>query len=177
MATQFQIAEFYPDPFEAVPRAGAERSEEEGSDGGSPERRPSGVRGRRVEVSEVVAFPDGGCVTRRMTLPEEELLEDMGSFRGRTRSEPPNFWLAVQYGRELRRMSDEFVSSFNEAKVILLPLVLSQYWNTASAVDNSWLMKLRARIRIPPRPCEKFGLEKKDNSVETLCLPLIRTDS
>ncbi|XP_067877530.1 bcl2-associated agonist of cell death-like [Heterodontus francisci] len=53
---------------------------------------------------------------RRVTLPEAELLEDVMPFRSRSRSEPPNFWLAVQYGRELRRMSDEFVSTFTERK-------------------------------------------------------------
>lgn len=33
-------------------------------------------------------------------------------FRGRSRSAPPNLWAAQRYGRELRRMSDEFQGSF-----------------------------------------------------------------
>ncbi|KAM7226316.1 hypothetical protein CapIbe_022461 [Capra ibex] len=38
--------------------------------------------------------------------------EDLGPFRGRSRSAPPNLWAAQRYGRELRRMSDEFHVSF-----------------------------------------------------------------
>ncbi|GCC47835.1 hypothetical protein chiPu_0031943, partial [Chiloscyllium punctatum] len=67
--------------------------------------------------AETVVFQDGIPIARRATLPEVELLEDVSVFRNRTRSVPPNFWLAVQYGRELRRMSDEFVSSYIERKV------------------------------------------------------------
>uniref|UniRef100_F7DN67 BCL2 associated agonist of cell death n=2 Tax=Equus caballus TaxID=9796 RepID=F7DN67_HORSE len=38
--------------------------------------------------------------------------EEPGPFRGRSRSAPPNLWAARRYGRELRRMSDEFQVSF-----------------------------------------------------------------
>lgn len=38
--------------------------------------------------------------------------EEPSPFRGRSRSAPPNLWAAQRYGRELRRMSDEFVDSF-----------------------------------------------------------------
>ncbi|XP_014700409.1 bcl2-associated agonist of cell death [Equus asinus] len=38
--------------------------------------------------------------------------EEPGPFRGRSRSAPPNLWAALRYGRELRRMSDEFQGSF-----------------------------------------------------------------
>uniref|UniRef100_A0ABI0NSY4 BCL2 associated agonist of cell death n=1 Tax=Bos taurus TaxID=9913 RepID=A0ABI0NSY4_BOVIN len=43
---------------------------------------------------------------------EETEEEDLGPFRGRSRSAPPNLWAAQRYGRELRRMSDEFHVSF-----------------------------------------------------------------
>ncbi|KAL0969922.1 hypothetical protein UPYG_G00234560 [Umbra pygmaea] len=33
---------------------------------------------------------------------------DGGIFRGRSQSAPPAFWAAKKYGRQLRRMSDEF---------------------------------------------------------------------
>lgn len=33
---------------------------------------------------------------------------DGDSFRPRSRSAPPAFWAAKKYGRELRKMSDEF---------------------------------------------------------------------
>ncbi|XP_004479921.1 bcl2-associated agonist of cell death [Dasypus novemcinctus] len=38
--------------------------------------------------------------------------EEPSPFRGRSRSAPPNLWAAQRYGRELRRMSDEFEGSF-----------------------------------------------------------------
>ncbi|KAM6949285.1 BCL2 associated agonist of cell death b [Aplochiton taeniatus] len=34
--------------------------------------------------------------------------EDDGPFRGRSQSAPPALWAAKKYGRQLRRMSDEF---------------------------------------------------------------------
>ncbi|XP_040826836.1 bcl2-associated agonist of cell death isoform X1 [Ochotona curzoniae] len=37
--------------------------------------------------------------------------EEPSPFRGRSRSAPPNLWAAQRYGRELRRMSDEFDGS------------------------------------------------------------------
>lgn len=38
--------------------------------------------------------------------------EEPSPFRGRSRSAPPNLCAALRYGRELRRMSDEFQGSF-----------------------------------------------------------------
>lgn len=47
------------------------------------------------------------------TEEDEEMEEEEPSpFRGRSRSAPPNLWAAQRYGRELRRMSDEFEGSF-----------------------------------------------------------------
>ncbi|XP_025212801.1 bcl2-associated agonist of cell death isoform X1 [Theropithecus gelada] len=46
------------------------------------------------------------------TEEDEGMEEEPSPFRGRSRSAPPNLWAAQRYGRELRRMSDEFVDSF-----------------------------------------------------------------
>ncbi|KAM5225467.1 bcl2-associated agonist of cell death isoform 1-T3 [Hipposideros larvatus] len=46
------------------------------------------------------------------TEEDEEVEEELSPFRGRSRSAPPNLWAAQRYGRELRRMSDEFEGSF-----------------------------------------------------------------
>ncbi|XP_045412146.1 bcl2-associated agonist of cell death [Eulemur rufifrons] len=43
---------------------------------------------------------------------DEGMEEEPSRFRGRSRSAPPNLWAAQRYGRELRRMSDEFEDSF-----------------------------------------------------------------
>uniref|UniRef100_A0A8D0GMW5 Bcl2-associated agonist of cell death n=1 Tax=Sphenodon punctatus TaxID=8508 RepID=A0A8D0GMW5_SPHPU len=39
---------------------------------------------------------------------ESEVQDELGTFRGRSLSAPPILWAAQKYGRELRRMSDEF---------------------------------------------------------------------
>ncbi|XP_067328585.1 bcl2-associated agonist of cell death [Anolis sagrei] len=41
-------------------------------------------------------------------LPDPEIPDEVGTFRARSRSAPPILWAAQRYGRELRRMSDEF---------------------------------------------------------------------
>ncbi|XP_063001850.1 bcl2-associated agonist of cell death [Elgaria multicarinata webbii] len=41
-------------------------------------------------------------------LPDSEAPDELGAFRARSRSAPPILWAAQRYGRELRRMSDEF---------------------------------------------------------------------
>lgn len=46
------------------------------------------------------------------TEEDEGVEEELSPFRGRSRSAPPNLWAAQRYGRELRRMSDEFEGSF-----------------------------------------------------------------
>ncbi|KAM6158898.1 bcl2-associated agonist of cell death [Rhynchocyon petersi] len=43
---------------------------------------------------------------------DEGMEEEPSPFRGRSLSAPPNLWAAQRYGRELRRMSDEFEGSF-----------------------------------------------------------------
>lgn len=52
--------------------------------------------------------------SRHSSYPEEDDDTEEGEpshFRGRSRSAPPNLWAAQRYGRELRRMSDEFHGS------------------------------------------------------------------
>ncbi|XP_051901002.1 BCL2 associated agonist of cell death b [Pristis pectinata] len=91
MERHFQITDFPPEPF--------------------PEEAAIG-RSRCVGETEPDVSKDGVSQARRVSLPEVEAT----SFRTRTRSEPANFTYALQYGRELRRMSDEFVSTFTERK-------------------------------------------------------------
>nr|AAB36516.1 Bcl-2 binding component 6 [Homo sapiens] len=55
-------------------------------------------------------------------------------FRGRSRSAPPNLWAAQRYGRELRRMSDEFVDSFKKG----LPRPKSAGTATQMRQSSSW---------------------------------------
>lgn len=66
-------------------------------------------------------YGDAGTVETRSrhssyptaTQDDEEMEEEeLSPFRGRSRSAPPNLWAAQRYGRELRRMSDEFQGSF-----------------------------------------------------------------
>ncbi|KAK2100244.1 hypothetical protein P7K49_021592 [Saguinus oedipus] len=55
------------------------------------------------------------------TEEDEGMEEEPSPFRGRSRSAPPNLWAAQRYGRELRRMSDEFVDSFKVSTVAPRP--------------------------------------------------------
>ncbi|XP_028915203.1 bcl2-associated agonist of cell death [Ornithorhynchus anatinus] len=44
--------------------------------------------------------------------PPDSEAEEHSPFRGRSHSAPPILWVAQRYGRELRRMSDEFDCTF-----------------------------------------------------------------
>ncbi|CAG05742.1 unnamed protein product, partial [Tetraodon nigroviridis] len=46
---------------------------------------------------------------------------DGAPFRGRSRSAPPALWAAKKYGRQLRRMSDEFDSLLDKGVSPLTP--------------------------------------------------------
>ncbi|XP_016071881.1 PREDICTED: bcl2-associated agonist of cell death [Miniopterus natalensis] len=59
--------------------------------------------------------------------------EELSPFRGRSRSAPPNLWAAQRYGRELRRMSDEFQGSFKG-----LPRPKSASTTTQMRQNSSW---------------------------------------
>ncbi|XP_006149898.1 bcl2-associated agonist of cell death isoform X3 [Tupaia chinensis] len=64
---------------------------------------------------------------------DEGLEEEPSPFRGRSRSAPPNLWAAQRYGRELRRMSDEFEDSFKG-----LPRPKSAGTATQMRQSSSW---------------------------------------
>lgn len=64
---------------------------------------------------------------------EEAEEEEPSPFRGRSRSAPPNLWAAQRYGRELRRMSDEFDGSFKG-----LPRPKSAGTATQMRQNSSW---------------------------------------
>ncbi|XP_030872803.1 bcl2-associated agonist of cell death, partial [Leptonychotes weddellii] len=79
--------------------------------------------GRRGVETHVAPVPCAGAEavetrSRHSSYPagteEEEGVEEeeLSPFRGRSSSAPPNLCAALRYGRELRRMSDEFQGSF-----------------------------------------------------------------
>ncbi|XP_028665912.1 bcl2-associated agonist of cell death-like isoform X2 [Erpetoichthys calabaricus] len=68
-----------------------------------PSIKMSDVEGRIRGVSESQAS-------------EAEMDDELTSFRNRSHSAPPALWAARRYGRELRRMSDEFGISHGEFK-------------------------------------------------------------
>ncbi|XP_069750188.1 uncharacterized protein [Narcine bancroftii] len=130
MEKHFQIAEFPPHPFpEETP---------------SPaDPRPWGEPGARRQCVEEANKWGESAQGRRVSLPEVSV----STFRSRTRSEPANFTYALQYGRELRRMSDEFVSTFTDSKVV---------YDWEEHVENHWTTGMFAGgiqwIRQPQNP-------------------------
>ncbi|KAJ7307443.1 hypothetical protein JRQ81_009463 [Phrynocephalus forsythii] len=98
----FQIAEYHDD--EAF--AGAEKEPAD------PNLRWSG-RAKENKGLESPASGENPELRRRIgsdpPFPDPETPDEFGtSFRARSRSAPPILWAAQRYGRELRRMSDEF---------------------------------------------------------------------
>lgn len=72
---------------------------------------------------------------------EEEGMEEPSPFRGRSRSAPPNLWAAQRYGRELRRMSDEFVDSFKGLPRPKSAGTATKLWQSSSwtrAIQSWW---------------------------------------
>uniref|UniRef100_A0A8B9NIC6 Bcl2-associated agonist of cell death n=1 Tax=Accipiter nisus TaxID=211598 RepID=A0A8B9NIC6_9AVES len=71
---------------------------------------------------------------------------DVPGFRGRSRSAPPVLWAARRYGRQLRRMSDEF-----QLQVLPRPKSLG---GAPPGREGGWRETLRAwwGARRPPRP-------------------------
>ncbi|XP_066107988.1 bcl2-associated agonist of cell death [Saccopteryx bilineata] len=70
---------------------------------------------------------------------DDETEEEPSPFRGRSRSAPPNLWAAQRYGRELRRMSDEFQGSFKG-----LPRPKSASTATQMRQKSSWARILQS---------------------------------
>ncbi|XP_029470647.1 bcl2-associated agonist of cell death [Rhinatrema bivittatum] len=86
---------------------------------------------------------------------ETEAQDEPGNFRGRSRSAPPNLWAAMSYGRELRRMSDEFDMSFQG-----LPRPKSAGTTGQLAKGNGWKDILRSfwsqhKCKAPPPASSK----------------------
>ncbi|KAM6434823.1 bcl2-associated agonist of cell death [Liasis olivaceus] len=82
-------------------------------------------------------------------LLDSETSDEVGAFRARSRSAPPILWAAQRYGRELRRMSDEFHGALQK-----LPRPKSA--GTCSHMDHtpSWKDTLRSWWR---RSCPDNG--------------------
>ncbi|XP_026548125.1 bcl2-associated agonist of cell death [Notechis scutatus] len=81
---------------------------------------------------------------------DSETSDEVGAFRARSRSAPPILWAAQRYGRELRRMSDEFHGALQK-----LPRPKSA--GTCSHMDRpppSWKDTLRSWWR---RSCPENG--------------------
>ncbi|KFO28450.1 bcl2-associated agonist of cell death [Fukomys damarensis] len=75
------------------------------------------------------------------TEEEEGMEEEPSPFRGRSRSAPPNLWAAQRYGRELRRMSDEFVDSFKGLPRPKSAGTATKLWQSSSwtrAIQSWW---------------------------------------
>ncbi|XP_058382542.1 bcl2-associated agonist of cell death isoform X2 [Diceros bicornis minor] len=67
--------------------------------------------------------------------------EEPSPFRGRSRSAPPNLWAALRYGRELRRMSDEFQGSFQglpRPRSAGIPTQMQQSPSWTRAIQSWW---------------------------------------
>nr|XP_045008705.1 bcl2-associated agonist of cell death isoform X2 [Jaculus jaculus] len=137
----FQIPEFEPSEQE-------ESSFSERGLGPSPTgpRQAPGLLGdisyrQRPQPSNSSHYGGGGALetrSRHSSYPagtEEDggMEEELSPFRGRSRSAPPNLWAAQRYGRELRRMSDEFEGSFKG-----LPRPKSAGTATQMRQSSSW---------------------------------------
>nr|XP_020657385.1 bcl2-associated agonist of cell death [Pogona vitticeps] len=98
----FQIAEYHDD--EAFATAGKEPQDPNLSRSGHAEENKgsdSPVSSENPELRRRIGSDS--------PLPDPETSDEVGtSFRARSRSAPPILWAAQRYGRELRRMSDEF---------------------------------------------------------------------
>ncbi|XP_057712268.1 bcl2-associated agonist of cell death-like [Corythoichthys intestinalis] len=83
-----------------------------------PERRMAAASGRIRLNSESHA----STVSRDEELQANRVDEEPGTptdgapFRGRSKSAPPALWAAKKYGRQLRRMSDEFDSLLDKGE-------------------------------------------------------------
>ncbi|XP_038620841.1 bcl2-associated agonist of cell death [Tachyglossus aculeatus] len=145
----FQIPEFEP-------------SSERGdvcAQGGDPGRAPEGAggRGRRDHhtspdlgsrlsgqrpppLARLSEGPGAWEPSDRLSrAPLDSGAEEPGPFRGRSHSAPPILWAAQHYGRELRRMSDEFDCTFQG-----LPRPKSACPAGSAQRPSAWTRALRA---------------------------------
>ncbi|XP_015229340.1 BCL2 associated agonist of cell death b [Cyprinodon tularosa] len=105
MAATFTISDSDTEPSEEVEET---RNKE-------PRIRNSGKTHRRIRLSS-----ESHAFTREEEARGEE---EVGTptegypFRGRSNSAPPALWAAKKYGRQLRRMSDEFVTLLDKGEL------------------------------------------------------------
>ncbi|XP_074257735.1 bcl2-associated agonist of cell death isoform X1 [Saimiri boliviensis] len=147
--SMFQIPEF--EPSEQEDSSSAERGLSPSTAGDSPpgsgkhRRQAPGLPGdashQQGQPTSSSHHGGAGAVETRSrhssypagTEGDEGMEEEPSPFRGRSRSAPPNLWAAQRYGRELRRMSDEFVDSFKG-----LPRPKSAGTATQMRQSSSW---------------------------------------
>ncbi|KAM7377462.1 hypothetical protein PAMA_013986 [Pampus argenteus] len=122
MAAKFTISDNESEPSEEV---------EEGDNQSSSEQTQQVTQGHTLTLPEL----RGGIGRLRLnseshasTVSREEELQVRGEdeagtptdgapFRGRSKSAPPALWAAKKYGRQLRRMSDEFDSLLDKGEM------------------------------------------------------------
>uniref|UniRef100_A0A8D0NY84 BCL2 associated agonist of cell death n=1 Tax=Sus scrofa TaxID=9823 RepID=A0A8D0NY84_PIG len=112
-------------PWRTAPGHLGEAGHQQGQPAGSSHHGGAGAVETRSRHS---SYPEG--------TEEDEGTEDeeLSPFRGRSLSAPPILWAAQRYGRELRRMSDEFQGSFKKG----LPRPKSAGTATQMRQSPSW---------------------------------------
>ncbi|XP_077597787.1 bcl2-associated agonist of cell death-like [Stigmatopora nigra] len=120
MAANFSLSDSESEPSEEVEGGGhKELSPHQGLYLNLPELRNAATSGRIRLNSESHA----STVFRDEELQASRAEEEAGTptdgapFRGRSKSAPPALWAAKKYGRQLRRMSDEFDSLLDKGEL------------------------------------------------------------
>ncbi|XP_077444856.1 uncharacterized protein LOC144065712 [Stigmatopora argus] len=122
MAANFTLSDSESDPSEEVEGGGQSEKEQSSRQGlylTLPELRMTATSGRIRLNSESHA----STVSRDEELQASRAEEEAGTptdgapFRGRSKSAPPALWAAKKYGRQLRRMSDEFDSLLDKGEL------------------------------------------------------------
>lgn len=124
MAAKFTISDSDSDPSEEV---------EEGDNNQTPAEKLAHVYARRNLALPELRNPASGRIrlnseSNASTISRDEELQARGEeevgtptegapFRGRSKSAPPALWAAKKYGRQLRRMSDEFDSLLDKGEM------------------------------------------------------------
>lgn len=110
---------------------------------------------------------------------------DGAPFRGRSKSAPPALWAAKKYGRQLRRMSDEFDSLLDKG----VRKTDDQVWKTCWIQDTCWPASKKEKWKdggppSPPPPpqriiynlpfvsCRKWGRQRSTGQLNP-CITLV----
>ncbi|XP_058868135.1 bcl2-associated agonist of cell death-like [Acipenser ruthenus] len=115
--------------------SGGGEEEEEGADG---KRRTKSLTAPRPELE------GRARVTSESQASDSERDDTLGPFRARSCSAPASLWAAQKYGRELRRMSDEFDSCLDKG---IFKRVRSAGTARQMKISNSWWTFLWNRKR------------------------------